>query len=106
MFDVKISIILFFSGMIGRSWAMLFAGSEYKVCIYDNVSKQVEDGLVDIRSKLTELQTTGHLRSALSVDEQMSLIEGTSDLKSCVKDAFYIQVSNLKYVTTSFLKAT
>jgi 3-hydroxyacyl-CoA dehydrogenase len=92
--------------MIGRSWTMLFAGSGYKVCIYDNASKQVEDGLVDIRSKLTELQTTGHLRSNLSVDEQMSLIEGTSDLKNCVKDAFYIQVSNVRHVTTSFLQAT
>jgi 3-hydroxyacyl-CoA dehydrogenase len=73
-----------FSGMIGRSWTMLFAGSGYKVCIYDNVSKQVEDGLVDIRSKLTELQTTGHLRSNLSIDEHMSLIEGTSG-NLCIK---------------------
>ncbi|VDI44307.1 L-gulonate 3-dehydrogenase [Mytilus galloprovincialis] len=78
-------------GMIGRSWAMIFAGSGYKVSIYDTVPKQLEEGLAAIRSDLESLKSAGQLRGTLSVEEQTALIEGTTDLKSCVNNAFYIQ---------------
>ena len=71
---------------------MLFAASGFKVCIYDNISKQLEDGLADIHSQMDKLKSTGQLRGTLSVAEQMALIEGAVDLKSCIQDAFYIQV--------------
>ena len=81
--------------MVGRSWAMIFAGSGYHVSIYDNVSNQVEDGLKEIRSQLEKLQSTGQLRGTLNVEQQMSLIKGTVDLKSCIEGAFYIQVGRI-----------
>lgn len=71
---------------------MIFAGSGYKVSMYDTVPKQLEEGLTAIRSELESLKSAGQLRGTLSVEEQTALIEGTTDLKSCVNNAFYIQV--------------
>lgn len=89
---VSLNTFYCFSGKAGRGWAMLFASSGFKVCIYDNMSKQLEDGLADIHSQMDKLKSAGQLRGTLSVAEQMALIEGTVDLKSCIRDAFYIQV--------------
>ena len=89
---VKVIKIFISSGMIGRSWAMIFAGSGFKVCIYDSVYKQVEDGLREIRSQLEYLNSEGHLRSDLTVEQHIARIEGTKDLKACLQNAFYIQV--------------
>jgi len=83
---------------------MLFAESGFKVCIYDNISKQLEDGLADIHSQMNKLKSTGQLRGTLSVAEQMALIEGTVDLESCIRDAFYIQVMTMISLNTVLIK--
>lgn len=79
------------SGLIGRSWAMLFAAAGYNVMIYDIKSEQVEGAKTNIKASLQDLSEQGLLRGTLSADEQYVLIEGTNNMEECVKDAVYIQ---------------
>ncbi|XP_042224469.1 lambda-crystallin homolog [Homarus americanus] len=79
------------SGFIGRSWAMLFAGVGYEVCIYDIKAEQVSAALDDILHQLKNLHKSGLLRGKLSVEEQHKCIKGATSLKECVSGAVFIQ---------------
>jgi len=95
------------SGLIGRSWAMLFAAAGYNVTIYDILPDQVEAAKTNIRTSLQDLSRQGLLRGTLSSDEQHDLIKGTNDLADCVKDAVYVQEcvpEDLPLKTEVFLK--
>jgi len=81
------------SGLIGRSWAMLFASFGYRVSIYDVLPSQVENALSDITIQLKTLKENGHLRGNRSDTEQRALISGSTSLQECVQGAFYIQES-------------
>lgn len=41
---------VFFSGLIGRSWAMVFISGGYSVKIYDNQSGQAANAITEIKS--------------------------------------------------------
>ncbi|KAM3935699.1 lambda-crystallin homolog [Leptodactylus fuscus] len=85
------SIVIIGSGLIGRSWAMVFASGGFKVRLYDIVKEQVTTALEDIRKQMEELQKSGMLRGSLSCEEQISLISGFNDLKSALEGATFIQ---------------
>lgn len=87
-------VIFLDSGLIGRSWAMLFASAGYKVIVYDIEPAQISSALENILSQLKELEKSGLLRGSLSAVEQHKLISGTSSLAECVVNAKYVQVSN------------
>lgn len=80
------------SGLIGRSWAMLFASGGYNVVIYDNDPKVSEAALGIIEEQLKKLENDQLLRGSLSAAEQVKLISSTSDLAECLRDAVHVQV--------------
>lgn len=79
------------SGLIGRSWALVFAAAGYTVSIYDIDTKQISAALEYIEEELRELSKDGSLRGQLSAEEQRRFISGSSDLKECLAGAFYVQ---------------
>jgi len=50
------------SGLIGKSWAMIFASVGYKVVLYDVDAGQVERALSNIKEELVEFENAGTLR--------------------------------------------
>ncbi|OWF45011.1 lambda-crystallin-like [Mizuhopecten yessoensis] len=78
------------SGLIGRSFAMLFAASGYQVYLYDIQLAQVTDALDNIRIQLLNLEGMGLLRGTLTVDQQHSCIKGASDLGEAIKGAWFV----------------
>lgn len=79
------------SGLIGRSWAMLFAGAGYNVFMYDVQQERIGEALSDIRDQLRTLQSKGMLRGTLSADEQADLVKASGSLENTLKDAVYVQ---------------
>jgi len=80
------------SGLIGKSWAMIFASVGYKVVLFDVEAKQVTAAIESIAKELKQFESEGVLRGdKLSAEEQATLISGTSSLAECVQDCVYIQ---------------
>ncbi|XP_061176142.1 lambda-crystallin-like [Saccostrea echinata] len=80
------------SGLIGHSFAMLYAAAGYRVRMYDIKPEQVQHALSIIDDQLEHLSQNELLRGKLTIKEQRALITGTNDFAECVKDAFFIQV--------------
>merc|ERR1712142_22931 len=79
------------SGLIGKSWAMIFASVGYKVVLFDVESSQVTKALENIKAELVEFEAAGTLRGDRGAAAQSELISGTDSLEECVKGAKYIQ---------------
>ncbi|XP_038618005.1 lambda-crystallin homolog [Tachyglossus aculeatus] len=85
------SVVIFGSGLIGRSWAMLFASGGFKVKLYDIGQQQITTALESIGKQMQELERRGMLKGSLSAQEQLSLISGGSDIEAAVEGAIHIQ---------------
>lgn len=72
---------------------MLFASAGYNVVIYDKDDSASLDVLATIEEELHKLESSQLLRGDLSAEEQVKLISRAEDLETCVKDAFFVQVS-------------
>lgn len=79
------------SGLIGRSWSMLFASVGYEVIIYDIVKEQITRALEDIHQQLKHLENSGLLRGSLTAEQQFKLIKGSTNLIEVVKGVKLIQ---------------
>ncbi|MCL4132319.1 UNVERIFIED_CONTAM: hypothetical protein GTU68_001292 [Idotea baltica] len=79
------------SGLIGRSYAMLFASAGYQVNIYDAIPTQIPTALSDIRKQLKELESSGNLHGTLTADQQFSLIQGSPSLERCLANSKHVQ---------------
>ncbi|XP_039599939.1 lambda-crystallin homolog [Polypterus senegalus] len=85
------TIAIIGGGLIGRSWAMVFASGGYRVKIYDIQAGQARRAQEDISKEMRKLQDSGFLRGLLSAEEQTSLISSHDDLKETLESAFFIQ---------------
>ncbi len=79
------------SGLIGQSYAMIFASAGYKVRIYDIEEKLVTAALAELEKQLRNLEQKNILRGNLSSCDQLSLISGCLNLEEVTKDAFFLQ---------------
>ena len=79
------------SGLIGRSWAMLFAAAGYQVCMYDIKKTQLDQAMIVIQKQLGDLEKQGLLRGKLTAQEQLNLISTTDEMVKAVENAFFIQ---------------
>ncbi|KAK2715351.1 hypothetical protein QYM36_010089 [Artemia franciscana] len=85
------SLLILYSGLIGRSWAMLFASAGMRVRLFDTQKTQVDSALQDIQEQLENLQQIGMLRGALAAQEQLALISGGDTVENCIKGAIHVQ---------------
>ncbi|XP_036055249.1 lambda-crystallin homolog isoform X1 [Onychomys torridus] len=84
-------VVIVGSGLIGRSWAMLFASGAFKVKLYDVEQQQITESLEHIRKEMKLLEQSGSLKGSLSAEQQLSLISGCSNLAEAVEGAMHIQ---------------
>uniref|UniRef100_A0A8C2UWM3 Lambda-crystallin homolog n=2 Tax=Chinchilla lanigera TaxID=34839 RepID=A0A8C2UWM3_CHILA len=78
-------------GLIGRSWAMLFASGGFEVKLYDIEQQQITNALENIRKEMKLLEQSGSLKGTLSVEQQLSLISGCANIAEAVEGAIHIQ---------------
>ncbi|XP_026100964.1 lambda-crystallin [Carassius auratus] len=79
------------SGLIGRSWAMVFLSGGYMVKIYDNKPGLASGAITEIRKQIEELQQAKMLRGNLTAAEQLSLLSSHDDLQQALEGAFFVQ---------------
>ncbi|XP_058293774.1 lambda-crystallin homolog isoform X4 [Hylobates moloch] len=120
-------VVIVGSGVIGRSWAMLFASGGFQVKLYDIEQQQIRNALEsirwasrrapggtevgssdsppfgllsswDYRKEMKLLEQAGSLKGSLSVEEQLSLISGCPNIQEAVEGAMHIQVNPPYYI--------
>lgn len=64
------------SGLIGQSWAMIFASAGYQVFVYDIEESQIKNSLTNIKQQFETLEKDGVLRGTLSATQQYECIRG------------------------------
>ncbi|KAI4805888.1 hypothetical protein KUCAC02_010483 [Chaenocephalus aceratus] len=79
------------SGLIGRSWAMVFVSGGYSVKIYDNQPGQAAKAIQEISKQLEELEEAHMLRGELRANQQLALISSHDDLSQALQGAFFVQ---------------
>ncbi|XP_044297606.1 lambda-crystallin homolog isoform X2 [Varanus komodoensis] len=84
-------VVIVGSGLIGCSWAMVFASGGFQVKLYDIVEEQIRNALEKIGKQMKELEKTGMLKGSLKADQQLALISGCTDLKEAIQGAIYVQ---------------
>ena len=82
------------SGLIGRSWSMIFASAGFDIALYDVVPDAVDNALQLIKQQLESLENDGLLRGHLTAAQQFSHISKVSTLQQCVDNTIHIQVSS------------
>ncbi|XP_026481999.1 lambda-crystallin homolog isoform X1 [Ctenocephalides felis] len=91
MAERKEKIGIIGSGLIGRSWSMLFAAQGYKVTLFDIDDARIFDALNYIEGELKRLEAANLLRGKLTAKQQFSCVSGSSSLAEAVKGAFFVQ---------------
>lgn len=88
------SYVIFFSGLIGQNWSMIFASRGYKVSVFDVDQGQITRAEKNISVTLTQYEKDGFLRGEIPAAEQTKLVTFTSSLQDCLSGAIYVQVGH------------
>ena len=73
------------SGLVGKSWAMIFASVGFDVTMFDILPEQVNTALNNIKIEVDQFEKDGVLRGTLKASEQKVLISGSTNLAECIK---------------------
>lgn len=79
------------SGLVGKSWAMIFASVGYKVTLFDVEASQLTKALSDIRADIDRFDRDGVLRGNVDKETQKALVSTSTNLEDVVKGSMYIQ---------------
>lgn len=79
------------SGLIGRSWAVLFASFKFRVKLYDNDQETLERAPQLIRDELVRLFDIGQARGDSTLEERMALISTANTMDELLRDVFHVQ---------------
>ncbi|MEM3550293.1 MAG: 3-hydroxyacyl-CoA dehydrogenase NAD-binding domain-containing protein [Candidatus Bathyarchaeia archaeon] len=79
-------------GLVGASWALLFALKGYPVTLQSRRKETIEKAVNDVKSNLSFLEEKGLINSK-GKEAVLRRIKTTYDLSDAVKDADYIQES-------------
>ncbi|XP_057307313.1 lambda-crystallin-like [Hydractinia symbiolongicarpus] len=92
--ETKGKVAVVGSGLIGRSWAVLFSKAGYSVCLYDTDVKQLEAALGSIKTTLDEFENKELLCGPIkTANDAFKLISTTESLSEVVKDSIFLQES-------------
>ena len=83
------------SGLVGKSWAMIFASAGYNVTLYDIDKDQVTKALSNIADELDQFEKEGVLRGKISAAAQKELISGTTELSECIKVSVFYHINSI-----------
>lgn len=78
------------SGLIGRSWAVLFSRGGYNVVLYDVQQEQLTGALSVIEGQLNSLAETGLLQDK-APEECLARISTVTSLEQALEGAFFVQ---------------
>lgn len=81
----------FQSGLIGRSWAIIFSSFGNKVQLYDINAENLAQAPIILSRELANLHEKKLARGNLSLEEQLALITTTDSLEECLQDTAYVQ---------------
>ena len=76
------------AGLVGRSWAMVFARGGAEVAVWDQDSSQVSRALASISQSLKDMQQAGLIASA---GDLRARIHAAQDLRGAVSGADHVQ---------------
>lgn len=79
------------SGLIGRSWALVFISGGFTVKIYDKEPGMASSAVASIRQQVAQLQQKNMLRGQISASQQAALVSACDDLQQAAEGAFFIQ---------------
>jgi len=85
------TVLIIGSGIVGKSWAMLFASAGHQVRLYDSYPEALAAAPKQINEQLKSLEAKGQLRGKLSADEQIKLISYQNNLKVALQGVTYVQ---------------
>ncbi|AJP74078.1 3-hydroxyacyl-CoA dehydrogenase NAD-binding domain-containing protein [Sphingomonas hengshuiensis] len=78
------------SGLVGRSWAIVFARAGYRVQIWDSVSSALDKTLPALCATLNELEKAGAIASASEIAGRITLADSLAD---AIADSCHVQES-------------
>jgi len=88
------TVVIVGTGLVGKSWAMLFAAGGHEVRLYDAFPQALAVAPKQIEDQMRDLDSKGFLnKDKFSLEEQIKLIKPYPDLKTALVGATYIQES-------------
>lgn len=91
MSSARNKIAIVGTGLIGCSWAMVYASAGYNVFLYDVSEERINAALEKIATQLKELESSNLLRGTLSAQEQIHLICGCPNFQKLIEGALLVQ---------------
>jgi len=79
------------SGIVGKSWAIVFSRAGYTVNLYDSVSSVLPSAIDYISQVTKDLHKVGLLRDCKTAEESYNRVKIVEDLREALKDVIWVQ---------------